>query len=292
MDISIIIPNLHSPIVDQTILSLLHQKTQYTYEIVIVGQDRFKITDQFVQDNVQFIETEKPTPPGIARNIGVKSSTGNYIFFIDSDCVASPHWINLHMDLHKNNQYPIVVGGGVSFSTETYFELIDNISTFHEYMLHINSGEKKQLPSLNMSLSRSLWNTTKGFNDNLVGEDAEFTTSLLFRGIKLFFSPLPLIIHKPNRNSFHDVMFRAFRFGKYSVNGKKEYQHELKLPFILRNWILTMLFSPFISGFLLLRIILIEKLPFRYWHTLPIIFLAKILWCIGFANQIHTSSRR
>ena len=63
-EISIIIPNLHSPIVDQTIKSVLAQETDFSYEVIVVGQDRYGLVEKF--DQVQFIKT--PQPVGAARS--------------------------------------------------------------------------------------------------------------------------------------------------------------------------------------------------------------------------------
>jgi len=295
MDISIIIPNLHSPIIDQTIQSILDQKTQYTYEIIIVGQDKFNFKKIFFQENVQFFETEKPTPPGIARNLGVSHSKGNFIFFIDSDCIAGGKWIDLHMNLHEKSQKLILIGGGVTFDSSNYLELVDNVATFHENMVHVQEGTKELLPSLNMSLSRDLWDETGGFNPKYPfpsGEDSEFSSKLFLKYNCLWFEPQAYIVHKPNRQKIKDITIHAYRFGKYSIKGNKEYQKDLHIPILLRNKWLTLVFSPFLSLYVILKMIFFEKLPIKYWHTLPMIFLIKIIWCFGFASSLFESTEK
>ena len=294
MEISIIIPNLHSPIIDQTIQSILDQKTQYTYEIIIVGQDKYKLINQFINEKVQFFETVKPTPPGIARNIGVENSSGSYIFFIDSDCVASPHWVDLHMELHKQHQNPIVVGGGVAFSSDRYLELTDNIATFHENMVHIKQQKKELLPSLNLSLPKNLWHQIGGFDPYYpypAGEDAEFTTRIFLNCNCLYFIPQAFVFHKPNRQKFKDIFIHAFRFGMFSIKGNKKYQKQLKIPLLLKNKTLSIIFSPILSFYVIWKIMCYERLPIKYWHTLPLIFILKIIWCFGFAYAPNNSSR-
>ena len=290
MDLSIIIPNLHSPIINQTIQSLLDQKTDYSFEIIIIGQDKFNITGIFRRENIIFIETEKPTPPGIARNIGVTHSKGDFIFFIDADCIASQNWINIHMSLHQKSQKPILIGGGVTFGFSNYLELVDNVSTFHENMRHIKTGKKNILPSLNMSLSRNLWDNTNGFNANPSGEDVEFTTRLFLQYDCLWFDPEAFIYHKHNRQSLSDIIKHSYRFGKYSIKGNKFFQDNLHIPFVLRNKWLTIFLSPLLSLYIIFKMLFIEKLPLEYWHTIPIIFFLKIVWCFGLAHSMVRSS--
>jgi len=290
MDISIVIPNLHSPIIDQTIQSLLDQETDYSFEIIIVGQDKFNITKKFLKENVFFFETEKPTPPGIARNFGVSQSKGNFIFFIDADCIASQNWIETHMSLHQQSQKPILIGGGVTFGFTNYLELVDNVSTFHENMRHIKAGKKNILPSLNMSLSRNLWDKTNGFNANPSGEDAELTSFLSLRKYSLLFEPAAFIVHKHNRKNFLDLVKHSYRFGKFSIKGNKDFQEDLHISIVLRNKWLTIFLSPLMSTYIILKMLFIERLPIKYWHTIPLIFFLKIVWCFGLAHSMVRTS--
>ena len=293
MDLSIIIPNLHSPIINQTIESLLNQKTEYSFEIIIIGQDKFNLIQNYKNKNIIFIETEKPTPPGVARNIGVKNSKGKYIFFIDADCIAPPNWINTHMNLQKKSQNQVLIGGGVEFESSNYLGLVDNVSTFHENMRHIREGKKSLLPSLNISMPKVLWDEVGGFNPRYPfpsGEDAEFTTKLFLQFDCLWFEPEAFVYHKHNRQTLKDLIKHSYRFGKYSIKGNKYFQEDLNIPFVLRNKWLTIFLSPMMSFYINFKMLFIERLPIKYWHTIPLIFFLKIIWCFGLANSSVRSS--
>jgi glycosyltransferase involved in cell wall biosynthesis len=287
--ISIIIPNLNSPIIDKTIESLLCQNTNHRFEIIIVGMDKFNLID-LSNDQVKFLKTEKPTPPAIARNMGVLQSSGDFIFFIDADCIASSDWIENHISIHQRFESPVVVGGGVNFPNDSYLTLSDNISTFHEFMTHIPPGEKDFLPSLNISIPKSVWNLSGGFNTNYIfpsGEDTDLTLRIKMRDIPLFFEPKAIVTHMPNRREISSILKHAYRFGYCSVKSNSLYWEILSVPFPLKHCILTVIFSPLLAAYVIIKIILSENLPYKYWHTLPIIFLLKIAWCIGFAAQIR-----
>jgi glycosyltransferase involved in cell wall biosynthesis len=285
--ISIIIPNLHSPIVDKTIESVLAQKTDLSYEVLVVGMDKWGLVDRF-SEKIHFIKSEQPIPPGAARNLGVVSATGEYIFFIDSDCIASPEWIEMHFALHQETDQPIIVGGGVDFPSKNYFTLADNISWFHEFMVHIQAGAKIILPSLNLSLSRTIWNMVGGFNHNPAGEDTDFSLRALSQGVALVFSTKPLVVHLPSRRKLRDLFQHAYVFGLYSSKANRSYWHILNVPFPLRNSYLTILLSPLLAIGVVYTILFREKLPLRYWHTLPVVYLIKLVWCFGYAKQLRT----
>ena len=284
--ISVIIPNLHSPIVDKTIESVLAQKTDLSYEVIVVGMDKWELVDRY-HEKIHFIRTEQPIPPGAARNLGVASATGEYIFFIDSDCIASPEWIEMHFALHQESDQPIIVGGGVDFPSQNYFTLADNISWFHEFMVHIETGEKTILPSLNLSLSRTIWNRVGGFNHNPAGEDTDFSLRALSQGVALVFCPKPLVVHLPSRRNLSDLFQHAHIFGLYSNKANRSYWHILNVPLPLKNHYLTILLSPLLAFGVVYVLLFREKLPLRYWHTLPVVYLIKLAWCFGYAKQLR-----
>jgi len=284
--ISVIIPNLHSPIVDKTIESVLAQKTDLPYEVIVVGMDKWGLVDRF-SEKIHFVQTEQPIPPGAARNLGVTSATGEYIFFIDSDCVASPEWIEMHFTLHQETDQPIIVGGGVDFPSQNYFTLADNISWFHEFMVHIEAGVKTILPSLNLSLSRTIWNMVGGFNHNPAGEDTDFSQRASSKKIALKFDPNPMVIHLPNRCRLKDLLIHAFVFGNYSIKANPLYWDKLKVPILLRNDFLSLLFSPLLAFGVIAKMLSFEKLPKKYWHTIPLVFVIKIVWCFGYAKKLR-----
>ncbi|RLC66119.1 MAG: hypothetical protein DRI48_05400, partial [Chloroflexi bacterium] len=91
--VSIIIPSLHSPVVDRALDSLKAQ----TYdlgraEVLVVGQDRHQL---IVEDAlVCFIPTERPVIQAIARNIGAQQAQGDVLIFTDADCIADRAWVS------------------------------------------------------------------------------------------------------------------------------------------------------------------------------------------------------
>ncbi len=285
MEISIVIPNLNSPIINQTIDSLLGQQTSRSFEIIIVGKDKFNLVEGYKDERVHFIKTDQPTPPAIARNIGVNAGKGALIIFIDADCIAANHFIEEHVMAHAGKEDK-VIGGGVSLQPRgNYWVLSDNIATFHEILAHTQAGAREILPSLNLSLSRSLWNKLGGFDPTFptaAGEDADFSFRARQSGADLIFTPKAIVEHRHQRASFTSLLNHAYTFGKFSTKFNPNYQRDpkathffLKIPFGL------VLFSPILAFGVLFRIVFIERLPINYWHTLPTVLLAKFAWCFG-----------
>jgi glycosyltransferase involved in cell wall biosynthesis len=284
-DISIIIPNLNSPVIGKTINSLLNQDTNRLYEIIIVGMDKFGFVNSFEDKRIKFIETDTPTPPALARNLGAAASSGELLIFIDSDCVAASNLLEMHLKAN-NGIVNRLVGGAVKIDTnENYWTLSDNIATFHEILSHTPPGQRDILPSLNLSLSKSFWSQLGGFDPNYpkaAGEDADFSYRARAIGGDVIFTPGAMVTHLHIRDSLKSILRHAYNFGKYSIKIDPKYDNDKSLPFIFINypW-LIILFSPLLACGVIMKMIFIEKLPMKYWHTLPVVKFAKIAWCFG-----------
>ena len=284
--ISIVIPNLHSPILKRTLDSLEQQDYPGDFEVIVVGQDRYnqvRTTGRTV-----FLETPKPTPPAIARNLGARTAKGNIIIFIDADCVAAPDWLSRY-DKHFQDPSVGVVGGGVTFPSDAYWTLCDNVGTFYEYLSSSRAGTRQQLPSLNLAIRRSIFDRVGYFDERYpfpAGEDADLTTRFRMAGLTLHFDPKAQVTHLPQRRTISSIFKHAYVFGQYSIKVDRRYMDFLHTPRVLRSWWMTLAFSPLLAAAVIVRI-LRNPHNWRFLHTIPIIYLSKIVWCFGAAKTLR-----
>ena len=156
---SVIVPNLHSPIVGQTIQSLRCQDATLLREIIVVGQDRHH---QIQEDAlVRFLVTPQPVNPAVARNIGIRAARGDVLVFVDADCIAAPDWL-ARLAEHYADPQTTVVGGSVDFASDNYWTFSDNLATFHEYLPCTRRGTRAMLPSLNLSVRAAILDEVGG----------------------------------------------------------------------------------------------------------------------------------
>jgi len=177
---SVVIPNLQTPTVGQTVESLEHQS--YTpCQVIVVGMDNHNLIRE--TDLVHFDHSDVPLLPAKARNRGAAQAQGDVIAFIDADCIAQPDWLSVLAERFTDPAVN-VVGGGVDIRSHNFWTLADNIGMFYEYLTSRPSGLRQQLPSLNLAIRRQVFHDIGGFDEiRLTSEDSDLTFRLRRQGI-------------------------------------------------------------------------------------------------------------
>jgi len=282
--ISVIIPNLHSPMLDQTLASVFAQKTEQAFEVIVVGQDKWDLINQFPE--VYFIETPTPVNASVARNIGIQAAKGEWFLFIDSDCVADENWMVTF--LSPENRDWSVIGGGVKTADEPYWQLVYNLSMFHAQLASQAKGEKRFLPTLNLAVHRRVIDTCGGMDEHLTrGQDIDWTVRMSKAGFPLLFEPKATITHFPARNDLATLR-RYFRgAGYYMIQVRYRYPDIYHMSPLLKNaWLWRLLAGP-IAAWTTLKIFLTSKEVRRHINTFYHMWLLKKSWCFGAADRLE-----
>ena len=286
MELSVIIPNLNSPVINRTIEALKRQQYDLQQvEIIIVGLDEPGLVK--TGERVIFDNSTTPLSPAGARNRGAAQARGAIIAFTDADCIPRPDW--LHRIIRNFDDPAVnVVGGGVEFDTHRYWALADNLSMFYEYLSIHAPGERCQLPSLNLALRSRVFTELGGFDERYprpAGEDADLTIRLRKKGYRLVFDPQAVVYHAPPRHSFSDLLRHSYYQGMYSTKVDPRYAGEEGLPGPLRSRLGVILAAPFLAALVSAGVFIKYPRLLRYWHTLPGIYISKIAWCLGAAHH-------
>ena len=131
MKISIIVPVYN---VEEYIEDCLRSITAQTYkgevECIIVDDctpdSSCTIIEKFISKyagNIQFklLHHEKNRGLSAARNTGIDATTGEYIYFLDSDDEITPNCIELLAEPLKKEKYDFVIGDYKTVGSETKF---------------------------------------------------------------------------------------------------------------------------------------------------------------------------
>jgi glycosyltransferase involved in cell wall biosynthesis len=281
---SIIIPSLNSPLIDQVVDKVLDQEGfSADDELIVVGRDDNELIKNHT--GVQFIDTGQPVTAPVARNIGIDAAKGMLLVFIDSDCIPQPGWLKEHRKAHGEGYK--VVGGGVLPIGDGYWHLVYNLTMFHDIFSTAPPGERPFLPTLNLSVERSVIAKVGKLDPALrKSQDLDWTTRMNEAGFRPYFWPAASIQHNHNRRTVEQVWQDAATIGKYARQVRVRHQESLNTPSIMRNRSLILFLSPLVAFYVTARIIARRpKTLLRHPETWPGIYLSKIAWCWGASRK-------
>lgn len=296
--VSVIIPSLNSPLLDQVLAKLAAQTAlEHLKEVLVVGKDEAGLLDRFLAKegqktaeqrlNVRLIDTGMPKLAPIARNIGIEAATGELLIFLDSDCLPDEAWLAEHMAAQASG-YPVVVGG-VYPTGQNYWSLVYNLTLFHDYMAGKPVMKRQFLPSLNLALDQRVIAEVGPMDPSYRRtEDMEWTLRMRRAGYEPILWSAAAIEHRHTRHTLPPVWRDCVGSGFESRRVRLEYAGLTPFTVLLRVRPLLLLASPFIALAITAKIVWRNRSVFRRVpHTIPGIFLTKIAWCWGAAQRTH-----
>jgi len=274
---SIIIPNLNSVVIDR-VLKALHIQTvdPSLFEVLVVGTDSPGLVE--LDHLVRFIPTDDKVLAPVKRNLGMDSASGEIFVFLDSDCIPRPDWLAWHLDRHDAGE--VIVGGSVTFATNNYFQLADNVSAFHDLLPHMPAGRKSYLATANLSIRRSVVAVAGKMLPNLNrAHDLEWTVRFRKMGYSLYFEPRAIIDHDPPRKNICSVWRHWHDDAPDTLWVRLKYPKLLQTPsFAGYRW-LYFCCAPLIAAWATIYTFEHNQTRRNYWRTAPLVYLTKLVWC-------------
>lgn len=284
--ISIIIPNLHSPLIDQVVESLQRQTApELIGEIIVVGQDRYGK----VPASVCSIVTPRPYSAAEARNLGVREARGEILLFLDADCIAAPDLVERIWAARQAGH--AVVGGSITIERGPYWRLCDNLLGFAGYLSTDPAGPRDYLPTLNLCLPRAVVLEVGGFDPRFLGaagEDAELGMRLRAAGYTMHFEPRATLYHRSERLTPGAVWRHLQSYGRATMAAR---YGELRLaprltPRLRPLGSLIRAASPVLALWDLLGMLAQRPELRSYGYTFPGVLWARVAWYWGVVDGL------
>ncbi len=135
----------------------------------------------------------------VARNSGAEHARMEVLAFIDSDCVATPGWLNELVPLFEDAAVG-AVGGMIRA-----YERRSALGKYEDVCSSLFMGARPQqvklegpltyLPTANFLARRSAWQKIGGFAPLTFGEDVDFCFRLLLSGSAIRYEPRGIVLH-------------------------------------------------------------------------------------------------
>ncbi len=287
MDVSVVIPSVNSPLLATTLDSLRNQKTDCSYEVLVVGRDDAVQFRDFA--HVRFIDAGEVLSAGANRNIGIKEAKGRFILFTDADCRVAPDWIQLLTTRMKEGYR--MVGGAFTFPRGNYWVSSDNMAILHNLSPETQGGEVDiRVGGGNMGVWLENLLELGGFDETFRGgQDNDIAIKLLKAGHKIYFEPKAIVEHLPQEGSLRWLCRHASIYGRAAVALIERHPAYYGWDRIRRLWRLRWLFrlwSPVRALLQSLAVFRGNPSWLRHLHTLPGIWLFYLVRRIAMARAM------
>ncbi|MNX64489.1 putative glycosyltransferase EpsH [compost metagenome] len=274
ISLSLIVPVYNRPQeVEELLNSLSHQSNKH-FEVLIVEDGSSVPCNDVVAKYAPVLDVSyyhKPNSgPGQSRNYGAERAKGNYLVFLDSDCVIPPDYIKAVLD-SLNHQY-VDAFGGPDAAHEDFTDFQKAINYAMTSIITTGGirggGEKmdKFFPrSFNMGYSKEVFERTGGFAKIRFGEDIDMSIRILSNGFKTRLIKEAFVYHK-RRSTFKQFFKQVHNSGIARINLQKRHPGTLKLvhtlPAAFTLGFLTCLIGAIWCPYLLLPLVLFFVIVF------------------------------
>ena len=182
--------------------SLVNQ--EQPFEVVIVDSYSEDDTRDIVREfsrRYPFVKLHKKGGTrGVGRNYGVKMAKGDFVAFVDGDCIADPDWI---AEMRKDARHSDVVAGRtLNIGYGPYVDL-GRVELYHK-------GYDLTYPSCNLCYKKALFKKIGGFDEVFItAEDIDLNFRAVNAGATIQYNEKAVVEAKA-RDTFFGFAKQAF----------------------------------------------------------------------------------
>ena len=229
--------------------------------------------------NSQYIPLGRNEGLPSARNRGIREARGEYVLFVDDDCIPERNWLEKMMEALDKEK---IVAGAIESPPYSYLKLCHNIAEFHPFMPGRKKGVVDFIAGANMGFRRSVFLELGVFHEGIIpGEDMEFILRARQRGYRIYFTPDAVVTHDPDRTVLRNILAYSSEHAFISILLRNQYLHLLQTPVLLRSPFLVLAASPLIAFKVTIGIYLRNSRLWKVFWTAPMVYLLKLSWCWG-----------
>jgi GT2 family glycosyltransferase len=189
-------------------------------EVIIVNDGGNEFDDdlnKLINEHGYKTYSQENNGPAAARNYGAAHAAGNYLAFIDDDCIPAADWLSIMVGKAEKSPEDLIGGKVVNALKENIYAeasqmIIDYLYTAWETKRTVRSF----FTTNNMIMSRMGFEKMNGFDKDFTSaaaEDREFCTRWQVAGKKMNFDPNAIVYHL-HKLHFKSFLTQQFNYGK------------------------------------------------------------------------------
>ncbi|NWN90424.1 glycosyltransferase [Marinobacter adhaerens] len=169
------------------------------FEVIVVNNNSTDKTLELAQHFDVKIINQKDGPVGAVRNAGAKAAQGEYLAFIDADCIAPPKWLALGIEALSSDD--AVYGGGYNLRPSPYW--------IEKAWILEDKIPPKELLGGCIFIKKIDFFSIGGFDEDITsGEDTNLSLSLKSHGYNVKLTNRLSVVHLGNPTSLKHFLTR------------------------------------------------------------------------------------
>ena len=258
---SVILPTFGRPDEVENFLESMKLQKLKSFEVIVVDGSLDDILHPVIDTykpsiGLQYFH-EKGLGASESRNLGCEKAKGDFLVFIDSDCVVPSDYFNKVQSFLE--QHPEVDAyGGPDAADESFSPFQKAVNYAMTSMLTTGGirGKKKhvgkfQLRGFNMGIKREAFFNVGGYSGMQVAEDIDLSMRLLKAGYKTALIDEAFVYHR-RKSSFYRFFRQLFFHGKGRIDLHLKHGDALKLVHMLPSFFVLYLITGITSAFVFL----------------------------------------
>ncbi|HXH76576.1 MAG TPA: glycosyltransferase [Bacteriovoracaceae bacterium] len=189
------------------------------WEIIIVANG--KVLPESFKRRAKIIDTSALLTPGEARNLGIKESSGKWIFFLGEDTYLGSRYWEYALPLLETPKLDVVGGPalaakGMGFIPQSLAIALASPfctgATFSRYQglgQKLITADEEKLTDLNLWVKKDLFEHSAFPEDFLRGEEILLLQDLKLEGAGIYYHPR-LLVYQFHRESARDFFWEGF----------------------------------------------------------------------------------
>mgnify|MGYP001824022438 CR=1 FL=1 len=269
MKVSFVIPVYNRPGETEELLRSLSSQSDRDFEVIIVEDGSSESSESVVEKyrdqlDISYFYKEN-SGPGPSRNFGCEKAKGEYLIFLDSDCVLPEQYFKIVRESLEQNFSDAFGGPDRAHKDFTNFQKAINFSmTSFLTTGGIRGGNEKMEKfhprSFNMGFSKEVFKATGGFSTMRFGEDVDLSIRILEHGFRTQLIREAFVYHK-RRSNLRQFFKQVYNSGIARINLQLRHPGTLKLVHTA-----PALFSLGVIALLLLSILV------SWYFVIPVLF--------------------